>query len=266
MKMGLHKTVSRNKPPKAPTGNIRGAKSAYYSTQDSYGRPHSGKPRRGSGFSVSPPPAGAFGRANQYEKAGKGDSYYKETVKPVADRDPNRLAAEQSKGGILPRSSYKPGVIIRALVHEQDFNGATGQSQVTKAHLHTTASMFGAIHTKCRKMIIVGLYADHYTAVPVYTHNGRGLAGKKKPLEFVSVRDHRYKGDDFKQLSGNRPIVTESLKEDVQPFSLISAAHVAYPLSRKYDLPVTYERQLRKDGVINLLNLVNEYSPKASNL
>ena len=68
---------------------------------------------------------------------------------------------------------------------EQDFRAASGQSNFTIADKNTTQSRYGLINSKVRKMIVVECYADHYVAVALFTHNGKGLSRKKKPEEYI---------------------------------------------------------------------------------
>jgi len=91
-----------------------------------------------------------------------------------------------------------------------------------------TESKFGAICTKYRKMIVVALYQDHYVALPLYTHNGKNI------------------------------------NTDIHPFSPKCTAHLTYPVSRKYDLPVTPEGNLDKPSIKSLIQLYNDFAPRPS--
>ena len=86
---------------------------------------------------------------------------------------------------VFPATFYRPGLIIRAPLHEQDY--ITANSTITAPDNRSiTPSEFGNIHTKYRKMIVVACFAKHYIAVPLFTHNGRGLVNKKAN-EYVSI-------------------------------------------------------------------------------
>lgn len=98
-------------------------------------------------------------------------------------------------------------------------------------------------------------------AVPLYTHNGMGLAGKN-PNEYVSIKDHRFKGT-FKQLSKHGTLYTETLNDDIYHLDPVSTAHFTYPLSRKYDLPVIYQGRLDIDSTRLLAELFTIYAPKS---
>lgn len=223
--------------PKGQTARIR----------TDYGRPQSSKAS-----------AAAVSRANVYGGPKPNKSLYKQSCLPVEQRDSVLAEAERSKGIKLPKEAFKPGTIIRAVLHEQDFQGVAGTSEVTRADKYQTDSVYGRIYTKTRKMIVLATFEDNYLAVPLYTHNGRGLEGKPKPQEFVSVRDHRRPGP-FTQLSIHRPLVTEHLNAGIELFHLKSTAHVTYPVSRKYTLPVVLEGRLTQRSVDQLAELFGEY-------
>ncbi|KAI4203421.1 MAG: hypothetical protein LQ350_001942 [Teloschistes chrysophthalmus] len=164
------------------------------------------------------------------------------SVIPDPEYDWNERRKRDNRFIRYGKNEYKPGMIIRAPLHEQDSKGgqhrpngtgssvATMASEATKAERYTTESRFGTIFTKHRKMIVVALHQDNYVAVPMYTHNGMGLVNKARPDEFVSIKDHRDKNDaDWRQLSKWDPLVTEHLKEGIDLFDPKSTVHVAYP-------------------------------------
>ncbi len=199
-----------------------------------------------------------------YSNRGRALSNYKQSCLPVNERDPVLAALERNKGSKLSKEMFRPGMIIRGAHHEEDFTGGgPGASDASVADKHRTDSKFGPIFTKYRKMIVVALYHDHYVAVPLYTHNGKGLEKKPKPDEFVSVQDHRLPGT-CKALSVHQPIVTEQVNAGVDNFHPKSTAHFTYPVSRKYGLPVIVEGQVRKVSLASLATLVNTYSTRAT--
>lgn len=177
----------------------------------------------------------------------------------MEERDPVLVEVERNKGLKLPKESFKPGTIFRAVLHEPDFKGVAGATNFTEIdRFRTTDTVHGPIYTKTRKMIVLATFQDNYIAVPIYTHNGRGLEGKTKPEEFVSVRDHRARGP-FTQLSVHRPLVTEHLNEGIEPFHVKAAVHITYPVSRKYTLPVVQEGRLKKESVELLASLFSDH-------
>lgn len=226
------------------------------------------RPANNPGQAISPPSVATRDRGSIYAKRGKAISHLKQSCLPPHERDPLLAEAERNKGVRLTKEMFKPGMIIRCAHHEQDFvagggGGGPGASDATLADKYRTDSRFGTIYTKYRKMIVVALYQDHYVAVPLYTHNGRGLAKKPKPDEFVSVRDHRVPGA-FEALSVHQPVVTERVDGAVERFHPKSTAHFTYPVSRRYGLPVVVEGQVRKVSVAGLATLVNTYSTRAA--
>ena len=56
--------------------------------------------------------------------------------------------------------------------------------------------------------------------------------------------------------------MTEVLKPDVRPYQVLTTAHITYPLSRRYNLPVAYEGHLRKESTKLLVSLFRLYAPK----
>lgn len=152
-------------------------------------------------------------------------------------------------------------MIIRAILHEQDYIATSKGSNITITDRNRTNSRYGPICTKWRKMIVLSKFEDHYLAIPLFTHNGNGLANKARPEEFVSIVDHRFKGDAPRQ-SRHDPLETEIISDGIELFDIKSTAHVTYALSRKYDLPVIKEGYLKKKSTNHLIGLFNHYAPR----
>ena len=199
-----------------------------------------------SNFSVSPPSAAAVSRASAY-------------IKRPCESEAIRSLANKSKQ--IPKEYYKPGMIIRAALHEQDLNARNRRSEITEADRFRSETRFGTIFTKYRKMIVVEKYEDHYIALPLYTHNGKGLEWKARPEEYVSIKDHRQKGD-FKPLSRHPALVTEAINDGIDPFDAKSTAHLTYTVSRNYNLPVVHEGQLTRNSFKLLIDLFGQFIPK----
>ena len=206
-------------------------------------------------------------RSNVYAARAKPGSIYEESCIPVADRDPALMAAQNSKGVKIPKDKYRPGMLIRAAMHEPDLNqGGASSSNITTATVadtYRTDTRLGPIHTKVRKAIVIALYQDHYLVVPLFTHNGNGLLNKVRPEEFISVRDHRFHGD-FKNLSKHGVLDTEHLNAGVKPLHEKSTAHITYLISRKYDLLVVHEGHLTAEATHQLVKLFDMYAPKTT--
>lgn len=182
--------------------------------------------------------------------------YLKQSCLPREEQDKDLLEIED-----LKKDDFKPGMIIRALLHEQDYEASSSRSNITVADKYRSSTKFGPIYTKCRKMIVLALYEDHYTAIPVFTHNGNGLDRKNKPEEFISIKDHRAKFE-CPPLSLNGQLVTDYMYQGTQLFDVKSTAHVTYALSRKYDLPCVKEGCLTKKSSNFLIKLFRTYAPQ----
>ncbi|KAL8690353.1 MAG: hypothetical protein Q9218_004176 [Villophora microphyllina] len=226
---------------------------------------------------LNPPSAAAVSRAAPYTPYQRPSGYSRSAL-PDPEYDFIQRRRADNRSFRYRKDEYTPGMIIRAPLHEQDSKGgqhrngtgssvATMASEATQAEKYTTESRFGTIFTKYRKMIVVALHQDNYVAVPLYTHNGNGLVNKAQPDEFVSVKDHRDKNDaHWKQLSKWQPLVTESLKDGIDLFDPKSTAHVAYPVSRRYALPVVLEGNLRNSSFKFLKELYGRYASAEGSL
>ena len=165
------------------------------------------------------------------------------------------------------RSEYNLGIIIRAPLHEEDVDGGTGASfpiELRESMMAQTISespLGGAIHTKCRKFIVVALFDDHYMAVPVYSYNGNGLA-RKPANEYVSVQDHRIEMTIPQSRHG--VLYTSELEEHVAHYEPMSAAHFAFAVPRKYRLPVVYEGKLKDESTKHLLGLFSTFMARGA--
>lgn len=124
---------------------------------------------------LNPSRASAVSRAASYTPYKRPPSYSRSIV-PDHEDDYLRLRRLANRGARLPREEYKPGLIIRAPLHEQDSRGdsrplgsassiGSCTSEATMAEKYTTPSRFGPIFTKYRKMIVVACHQDNYVAV-----------------------------------------------------------------------------------------------------
>ena len=180
----------------------------------------------------------------------------------------------------FPKEEFQVGTIIKAPIHEEDFNWTprppsmdasatpdergryshSGMSIPRTAHKkgwHITFSNWNdPIYTEVRFMIVVALFYDHYLAIPLYTHGGNGLAHKDNKWEYASIQDYR---EPRSLREAGILLHTEYLKPDCKHLLPKSVAHIAYPVSRKYTLPVAPQGHLRKDSVIHLVQLFGEY-------
>ena len=84
----------------------------------------------------------------------------RQSALPADERVPLLLEVEQNKGRKVARESYRPGMIIRAIHHEPYVERLSRADD--KARIE---SLYGGIHSKYRKMIVIGLYKEHYIAM-----------------------------------------------------------------------------------------------------
>ena len=78
----------------------------------------------------------------------------------------------------------------------------------------------------------------------------------------MSVRDHRRLAGPFTALSIHKALSTETLNAVVEPSDPQSIAHLTYPVSRKYNLPIIQEGHLTKTSTTTLIQLDLQYGPK----
>ncbi|KAI9718790.1 MAG: hypothetical protein M1812_003964 [Candelaria pacifica] len=190
----------------------------------------------------------------------RSQAYMKQSCLSVEERDPILFKAEQNRGRLLSKQVYHVGMIFRGAHHEgyittQTLTNITDNTRTDTAH--------GPICTKYRKMIVIALHHDHCIAIPLFTHNGNGLEGKERPDEFVSVRDHRAKYiPAFIPLSKHQALSTEIMNPGVELLDAKCTAHITYPISRRYDLPIIQEGTLSKVSITRLILLYNNYRPR----
>ncbi|KAI1141673.1 hypothetical protein F5Y05DRAFT_410228 [Hypoxylon sp. FL0543] len=85
-----------------------------------------------------------------------------------------------------PPEAYDPGVIFSAPFHTP---AGSEDMHIPDDDPSLTATPFGTINSKFRKMIVLRVFGEHVQCLPIYSHNGRGLEGKDFPREYVSIRD-----------------------------------------------------------------------------
>ena len=161
------------------------------------------------------------------------------------------------------KEEFVPGTIIRASLHEEDFRRTPRtwlQSRLSNIGSTTSKSVshsdhFGAIYSENRPMIIVATYSQHYVAIPLFTYSGNGLTHKENPGEYASIEDHRAPSS-LRQAPYS--LSTGHLKSGVPFFSPKCNAHLAYPVSRLYKLPVRHLGRLGSEDTKLLIILFNK--------
>lgn len=252
-------TVQRTKPVKAAARRMK---------VDSRDVPSVATPVAGSSALSPPkdlstrprvPSAAAVSRASAYTskdwRASAGPSFNR------PNQSNPRIKRYSEMEMVFPGSFYRPGVIISAPLHEQDYMAANSTITVPN-NKSITPSEFGNIHTKYRKMIVMACFAKHYIAIPLFTHNGRGLVNKKAN-EYVSIRDHRDKSRTFRALSQYKPLTTEHMNDGMRILDVLTTAHITYPHSKHYACKVVHEGHLDTGSINHLVTLFNTFAPKA---
>lgn len=156
------------------------------------------------------------------------------------------------------KDEFKPGVIIRAPIHEEDFRrtppSVSNHSIRSRERSHVSHTDFGAVYSENRLFLVVEQFNSHYLAVPLFTYQGTGLRKEHHDAkEYASIEDHRYPGSSLR--AAPHLLVTEKLKSTVKPLKPESVAHLTYPVSRKYNLFVSYQGRLRDRDTELLLRL-----------
>ena len=204
------------------------------------------------------PSAAATSRLSAYNS----NNWRASTVPRPVYHDPDNKQNGNFKK-VYPKNFYQVGMIIQAALHEDDFRATNStMTEDTIPDKNITESVHGRIHTKYRKMIVIACYERNYIAIPLFTHNGRGL-DNKNPDEYVSVRDHRDRSAEFRELSKHGHLLTEYIHSGIRYLDPKSTAHITYPLSRKYDLAVVHEGHLRANAAKHLVILFNKFAAKA---
>ena len=136
------------------------------------------------------------------------------------------------------REEFVPGTIIQASLHEEDFRRTPRtwlQSRLSNIGSTTSKGVthsdrFGAIYS----MIVVATYSQHYVAIPLFTYSGRA--------PYL--------------------LSTGQLKSGVPFFSPKCNAHLAYPVSRLYKLPVRHLGRLGSEDTKFSVALFNKLMAK----
>ena len=169
------------------------------------------------------------------------------------------------------KSEFRVGTIIRMNIHESDFKGTSKEaitlasqastlvegangSRRRKEHRHH--GDFGPIYSENRIFIVVNVAKSIYSAVPLFTHEGKGLA-KLDPDEredWISIQDHR-QVDRCQQQSEHQPLRTGYMNAQADILNPVSAAWIPYAFPCRFDVPVAYQGNLDKASAERLVRL-----------
>ncbi|KAI1354824.1 hypothetical protein F5Y01DRAFT_329488 [Xylaria sp. FL0043] len=150
-------------------------------------------------------------------------------------------ASLRNTDAVHPAERYEVGVIFSAPHH----TASTDDSRwVSSTDPHNTATPFGIVHSKFRKMVVVKVFGEHCTCLPIYSHNGRGLEGKEFINEFVSIRNATERNPEPAE-SSHRMLLAigdETFRRPVVAGK--SSVKLTEFYSHRYDTPATMEGRL----------------------
>ena len=172
------------------------------------------------------------------------------------------------------RSEFRVGTIIRMNIHESDFKGtpkaAIAMASQTstlvdggqggrrrKEHRHH--GDFGPIYSENRIFIVVNVAKSVYSAVPLFTHEGKGLANTDpdEKGDWISVQDHRQL-DRCQQQSEHQPLRTAYMSQQADILDPVSTAWIPYAFPCRFDVPVAFQGRLDKASAERLVRLHRE--------
>lgn len=179
------------------------------------------------------------------------------------------------------KSEFRVGTIIRMNIHESDFKG-TSKEAITLASQASTLveganggrrrkehrhhGDFGPIYSENRIFIVVNVAKSIYSAIPLFTHEGNGLA-KLDPDEredWISVQDHR-QVDRCQQQSEHQPLRTGYMNAQADILNPVSTAWIPYAFPCRFDVPVAYQGNLDKASAERLVRLHRQTWGKIAN-
>ena len=211
---------------------------------------------------------------------GSGRDYPKPTASEYSisyKRRANQTPMEQAGyREYLPflRSEFKVGTIIRMNIHESDFKGTSKEAiaMVSQASTlvdggnggrrrkeHRHHGDFGPIYSENRICIVVNVAKSVYLAVPLFTHEGKGLltTNPDEKGDWISIQDHRQL-DRCQQQSEYHPLRTAYMSPQADILDPVSTAWIPYAFPCRFDVPVAYQGRLDKASAERLARLHRE--------
>lgn len=200
-------------------------------------------------------------------------SEYSVSYKRTPNQPPMEQAGYREYAPFL-KSDFSIGTIIRRNVHEPDYMGPAvpafqpgSQASQTSTLVgkggrgfreHRSTGDFGPIYSEDRYFIVVSLCKITYYAIPLYTHDKKGLANIPEKEDWVSVQDHR-KPDMCQQQSEHLPLCTTVMNPDTKILNPLTAAWLPYAVPIRYSVPVAYQGRLDQESAKRVRNLFLQY-------
>ncbi|KAI0442742.1 hypothetical protein F4803DRAFT_550761 [Xylaria telfairii] len=157
---------------------------------------------------------------------------------------------------VHPAGSYEIGVIFSAPHHTAS---STDERWIAVGDPHNTATPFGVVHSKYRKMVVIKTFGEHCICLPVYSHNGQGFQGKTYITEQVSIRDAHDRHPEQPEGIHLRLLAVCNRNFRGKIVSGKSSVKLTEFCSHRYDAPATMEGKLEvrhSDSTRRLLDLV----------
>lgn len=177
------------------------------------------------------------------------------------------------------RDFYKPGQIIWMNHHDTYVSKPVRANMSLKDKMliddkNTNASSFVsitqrgvAVYTKSRPFIVVSTFADHFWAVPMFSHEHTGLAHVGNKDEHMYVRDCRLFWDDLKEPDSiHEPLWTQEIPVGAKPYSRDSTVHFTEIISKRYSVEVIPSGLLTHGSTARLLHHLGVYFDKAQQI
>ncbi|KAI9796340.1 MAG: hypothetical protein M1833_006345, partial [Piccolia ochrophora] len=168
--------------------------------------------------------------------------------------DPGSTCArEVMLGEPVPSSSYHPGMIFLALHAEPAWTVKWSKKCPSTGFMKNTP--YGRVMVKQRFFVVVARWHEHCVALPMFTHQGVGVARKPHRNEFVPVRDHR-----STQSSPQMPYLwTKEMSDGAVVLHPLTHVQMSRPVSRDYSVPVTVMGRLDQRSMVLLVAMYAEY-------
>ena len=201
------------------------------------------------------------------------NSEYSISYKRRANQTPMEQAGHREYLPFL-KSEFKIGTIIRMNIHESDFKGTTKETPIPASQAstlveasqtggpprrpkeHRSHGDFGPIYSENRICIVVNVAHSLYAAIPLFTHQGKGLSSihPDERRDYISVQDHRLP-DPCPQQSEHAPLRTAYMNPQAAVLNKVSTAWIPYAVPCRFDVPVAYQGSLDEASVERLVRL-----------
>ena len=202
-------------------------------------------------------------------------SEYSISYKRRANQTPMEQAGHRE---YLPfnKAEFKIGAIIRMNIHKSDFKGTTKEAIVAASQAstlvesaaqgsggaprrpkeHRSHGDFGPIYSENRICIVVSVAQSLYSAIPLFTHQGKGLASihADERRDWISVQDHRLPEPCLQQ-SEHQPLRTAYMNPQAAVLNKVSTAWIPYAVPCRFDVPVAYQGSLDAASAERLVRL-----------